>query len=207
MARSLNGRATRTIGNSAYPETVTGSANHNFEECKYRSVVPTGYDVRGKYEDLEFTSTGGGEMLRIRGIANGLLCATGATINAAHFTGRIVAGATISGALNAARFTLEVAGTTPTPGGTLSAIQLDSNISTGWTAPTAAFIRVSNTGAGKMTKLIHFDETVGAHDSTTSVVMETAASVAATDITRMVKCSNGSETFYLYGGTQAPKAS
>jgi hypothetical protein len=97
---------------------------------------------------MTFTSTGGGEYLRCRGIADGLLCATASTINAAHFTGRIASGGTISGALNAVRCTLEIAGTTPVPGGTLSALQVDTNISTGWTEPTASFIRATNSGAG-----------------------------------------------------------
>jgi hypothetical protein len=198
-----NGPYLRSTGSSSYPKTAIGA--HNFERIYSRHCGASG-DVRFHYGDLEFTSTGSGEYLRARGVANTTGCAAGGTINAAHFTGRVASGATVSGALNAARCTLEVAGTTPTPGGTLAALQLDTNISTGWTAPTAAFLRVTNSGAGKVTKFAIFDA-LGNHDATDVVVMETAASVAATDITRMVKCQNGSEVFYLYGGTQAPKAS
>jgi hypothetical protein len=131
--------------------------------------------------------------------------AAGATVNAIHATGRVGAAMTVSGALNAIRATLEVAGTTPTPGGTLSSLQLDSNIVTGWTAgANDAFIRVTNSGAGKLTKLLSF-EAVGAHDATTAVCMESAA-YAASDLVRAVKCVAGGETFYLVGTTTAPKA-
>ena len=162
MARSPNGRAIRTVGDTTFPVEVQGSAAHNFEDVRYRSTVPTGYDVRGKYEDLEFASTGGGEMLRIRGIASGTLAGTAGTINAMHATGRVASGGTVGGALNAIRATLEVAGTTPTPGGTLAALQLDTNISTGWTQGARdAFIRVSNSGAGKLTRFINFEDASG----------------------------------------------
>lgn len=146
-----NGRFVQNVGTSARPLSASGA--HIFSRHYYRHHGSSG-DVRGEYKDLEFTSTGSGETVRLRAIANGLLCATGGTINALHATGRVAAAKTVSGALNAGRFTLEVAGTTPTPGGTLAALQVDSNISTGWTAGTCdSFIRVTNTGAGKLTNL------------------------------------------------------
>jgi hypothetical protein len=188
-------------GTSGRPKIASGA--HNFERDYYQHTA-TG-DVRAVYADLKFTGTGGGEVIRARGIANGLLCATGATINAIHATGRVEAAKTVSGSLNAIRATLEVAGTTPTPGGTLSALQLDSNIVTGWTAgPNDAFARVTNSGAGKLTNLFSF-ESVGAHNATTTVCMESAA-YAASDLVRAVKCVAGGETFYLVGTTTAPKA-
>lgn len=140
----------------------------------YAKAAHASGDVRAHYEDLEFTGVGGGETFRVRAIANGLLCATGATINAAHFTGRVAAAKTVSGALNAARFTLEVAGTTPTPGGTLSAIQVDSNIVTGWTEGSAdSFIRVTDSGAGIIHNLLSLPAVgtglmVAAHTSQTN---------------------------------------
>lgn len=122
----------------------------------YAKAAHASGDVRAHYEDLTFTGIGGGETFRVRAIADGLLCATGATINAAHFTGRVAAAKTVSGALNAVRCTLEVAGSTPTPGGTLAALQLDTNIVTGWTASANdAFIRVTNSGAGLVTNLLN----------------------------------------------------
>lgn len=143
------GPIVRTVGASARPATAGGS--HNFERSYYRSKAGSGTDVRAHYEDLEFTNVGGGEVIRVRGIANGLLCATGGTINAIHATGRVAAAKTVSGALNAIRATLEVAGTTPTPGGTLAALQLDTNLVAGTTlsAP-SAFIRVTDSGTADL---------------------------------------------------------
>jgi hypothetical protein len=189
------------IGNASRMPGSVGA--HNFQRSYYKNAG-TG-DTRVHYEDLYFNSTGGGEVIRARGIANGLLCASAGTINAAHFTGRVAAAKTVSGALNAVRATLEVAGTNPVPGGTLSALQLDSNIVTGWTpGANDAFARVTNSGAGKLTNLFSF-EAVGAHNATTDVCMESAA-YAAGDLVRAVKCVAGGEVFYLVGTTTAPKA-
>ncbi len=142
------------IGSSAHPVTAIGA--HNFGRSYYRHVGASG-DVRALYADLDFTSTGSGEFLRLRAIANGTDVATAGTVNAAHLTGRVAAAKTVSGALNALRCTLEVAGTTPTPGGTLSALQLDSNIVTGWTQGSAdSFCRVTDSGAGSLTNLFNF---------------------------------------------------
>jgi len=150
-----NGRFVQNVGSSARPLSASGA--HNFSRHYYRHHGASG-DVRGEYKDLEFTSTGAGETVRLRAIANGLNCATGGTINSLHATGRVAAGKTVSGALNAARFTLEVAGTSPTPGGTLSAIQLDSNIVTGATlSPNTAFIRFSDTGAKDIPAIFNFE--------------------------------------------------
>jgi hypothetical protein len=146
----------RSVGTSAFPVKATGA--HIFQRNYYRHTGASG-DVRAHYEDLDFTSTGSGEVLRVRGIANGTGVATGGTVNAIHATGRVASGKTVSGALNAIRATLEVAGTTPTPGGTLAALQLDSNCSTGWTASANdAFIRVTQSGAGTLDNFINFEE-------------------------------------------------
>jgi hypothetical protein len=204
MARSKEGRATRTVGSSTYPVTVTGSANHNFEEVVYKSVVPTGYDVRGKYEDLYFDSTGGGEMLRLRGIANGTLCATGGTINALHATGRVASGKTVSGALNAVRATLEVAGTTPTPGGTLAALQLDSNIVTGATmGANDAFVRVTDSGATALTNLLNVTQTAGDKSAT---ALYSTVKTAATNWSHGIKIRLNGTTAWLMATTTSPAA-
>lgn len=147
----------------------------------YGKAAHASGDVRTHYEDLEFTGVGGGEVLRLRAIANGLLCATGATINAAHFTGRVAAAKTVSGALNALRATLEVAGTNPTPGGTLSAVQLDSNIVTGATLPSAcAFARVTNSGATKVPNLFIFPVPGAKSAAATDVFVARHADATAT---------------------------
>lgn len=141
------------VGTSANPFTLS-AASTNYTTQYFKCTNATG-DIRGYYLKNSYTGAGGGEVIRAVGAANGLLCATGGTINAAHFTGRVEAAKTVSGALNAVRATLEVAGTTPTPGGTLSALQLDTNIVTGWTEGSAdAFVRVTNSGAGILHQLL-----------------------------------------------------
>ena len=139
------------FGSSSKPIVASGA--HIFGRQYFRHAGASG-DVRAVYADLDFTAAGSGETLRVRGIANGLLCATGGTINAIHATGRVAAAKTVSGALNAIRATLEVAGTTPTPGGTLAALQLDSNIVTGATlGATDSMCRVTQSGATKVPNL------------------------------------------------------
>jgi len=156
---AIYGPKVRSVGTSTRPLTANGS--HIFKRDYFKHAGASG-DVRGTYQDLDISSTGSGETLRLRGIASGTLVATGGTINALHATGRVASGGTVSGALNAIRATLEVAGTTPTPGGTLAALQLDSNIVTGWTASdNDAFIRVTQSGAGTLDNFINFEAESG----------------------------------------------
>ena len=146
------GPKVRSVGSASRPLTAHGA--HIFKRDYYKSKATSG-DVRGEYKDLYFDGAGAGEMLRIRGIANGTGVAAGGTVNAIHATGRVASAKTVSGQLNAIRATLEVAGTTPTPGGTLAALLLDSNISTGWHEGLCdAFLRINNTGAGKLTNFL-----------------------------------------------------
>ena len=154
------------IGSSTAARSPIAVGAHQFRR-NYLYAKNASGDVRGTYEDLYFDSTGAGETLRVRGIANGTLCATGGTINAIHATGRVASGKTVSGALNAIRATLEVAGTTPTPGGTLAALQLDSNIVTGATmSANDAFIRVTDSGATALANFINFAAESGCLDGT-----------------------------------------
>lgn len=188
-----NGRFVQNVGSSARPLSASGA--HIFSRHYYRHHGSSG-DVRGEYKDLEFTSTGSGETVRLRGIANGTGVATGGTVNALHATGRVASGKTVSGALNAARFTLEVAGTTPTPGGTLAAIQLDSNISTGWTASAGdAFIRLTNTGAGKLTNFINLPTAAAKTAYLTDPFVARHADATAT---HALKCVDAAGTSYWF---------
>jgi len=183
-----NGPTIETIGSSSAAKSPCAVGAHNFRR-NYLYHLKTG-DVRGTYEDLYFNSTGAGEVLRVRGIANATGCAAAGTINGIHATGRVAAGKTVSGALNGIRATLEVAGTTPTPGGTLAGIQVDSNIVTGWTAgANDAFIRVGNTGSGLITNLFNFDNAV----ANGSVV---AAHTTQTN-THSIKIRVGGTTYYI----------
>jgi len=201
-------RTIRTIGSSSYPVIVAGTAGHNFERVYYQSNCSAG-DVRGKYEDLKFTSTGSGETHRLRAIASGTGVATGGTVNAMHATGQVASGGTISGSLNAIRATLEVAGTTPTPGGKLAALRVDSNIVTGWTggtgANTAAFIAVGNVGAGKVINLFNIDDAVGAAGAVTGLVCTDHANDIAANA--FIGCVIGGTKYYLMATSTAPAAS
>ena len=155
-----------SIGSASAVKSPCATGAHNFRR-NYFYHLSTG-DVRATYEDLYFNSTGAGEVIRVRGIANGTGCAATGTINAIHATGRVAAAKTVSGALNAIRATLEVAGTTPTPGGTLAALRVDSNIVTGWTAGVNdAFIAVDNVGAGLLSNLFNIEEATGTESATT----------------------------------------
>lgn len=160
---AIYGPKVRSVGTSAYPLTANGS--HNFKRDYFVHAGSSG-DVRGTYQDLKFTSTGSGETLRLRGIAAAASGATNGTINALHATGRVDSGGTVSGSLNAVRATLEVAGTTPTPGGKLSALRVDSNIVTGATMGTTdAFISVGDQGATELKNFLCIDAAPGAKDS------------------------------------------
>jgi hypothetical protein len=182
--------ACSSVGTSAKPVAAGGA--HNFGRSYYRHYGASG-DVRAHYEDLQFTTagSGGGEVIRARGIVNGLLCAATATINAAHFTGRVEAAKTLagSGCLNAVRATLEVAGSTPTPGGCLSAIQVDSNIVTGSTiSANSSFIRVTNSDAGKLTNLFNLPAAGAASAYLTDLVVANHDTSAPASFDYAIKC-------------------
>lgn len=192
------------LASSARPY-VLSKASRNFTTKYFKATHASG-DIRISYVKQLFNSTGGGEIIRAVAAANGTGCAAGATINAAHFTGRVEAAKTVSGALNAVRATLEVAGTTPTPGGTLAAFQLDSNISTGWTAgANDAFMRVSNSGAGKITNLFNIEEAVGAAGAVTGLVCTDHANDIAANA--FIKCRINGTTYFLMATSTAPAAS
>lgn len=114
--------------------------------------APTG-DTRLNYERLTFTSTGAGETLRAFSVVTGANAATGGTINGAHITTSVNTGGSISGAANALRAT--IGGSSTTPGGTLAAIQVDSDIPNvaGWAG--ASFLRFTNSGAGTIANLMN----------------------------------------------------
>ena len=167
----------RTIGSSKYPKMASGSSGHNFVREYLASEASA--DVRGTYADLKFNNaSGGGEVIRARGIANVAGAAAGATINAAHFTGRVESGATVSGELNAIRATLEVAGTTPTPGGTLAALQLDVNASASTVfGAEHAYVKVTDSGSTALNTFLNFTAAAASNDPTKLV--STHADVAA----------------------------
>lgn len=94
----------------------------------------TSGDTRAADFRLKFSGAGGsGEALRAFGTVNGVTAATGGTVNGAHISLSVngAAGA-VSGAGNALRATLGF-GSGVNAGGTLSAIQIDSDFDNGST--------------------------------------------------------------------------
>lgn len=197
-----NGRkaAGKSVGSSRYPMTASGA--HIFGRSYYRHGGTSG-DVRAEYVDLDFTSTGSGETLRLRGIANGTNVATGGTVNALHATGRVAAGKTVSGALNGARITLEVAGTTPTPGGTLSALQLDDNLVTGTVLGAKdAYIRVTHSGAGELLNFLNLPAPGAKTAAATDMFVARHADAAATHALKVI--DDAGTAYWLMLTTDTP---
>ena len=130
-------------GTSTDPIAVTTASNVS---SSYVTASNTTGDVRLNYSRLEFTSTGSGETARFLTRVTGAGGATGGTINGAHISLSINGSGTISGAGNALRVTL--GGTSTNPGGTIAAIQVDSDFATGGTWTNASYIRCTNSGTG-----------------------------------------------------------
>lgn len=138
------------VGTSSVPIAITSSGVLN---GAYATTSASSGDTRLNYERLTFTSTGSGEVTRAYAKITGTDGATAGTINGAHFTVG-VDGGTVSGAANAIRAT--VGATTAAPGGTLAAVQLDTNFDSGVTLPgSAAYMRVTNSGTVKISNLLN----------------------------------------------------
>ena len=181
---SLNGF---TSGTSAAPVTTTTAANLS---SFYGSTSATTGDTRLVYNRLAFTSTGAGETLRAFSVVSGVGAAAGGTINGAHISASINGSGTIAGAANALRATL--GGTSTNPGGTLAAIQADSDFATGGTWTNASFIRFSNSGTGTVDNLFNVPAAM--------VVAQVAA-----DSTHTIKIVDDAGTvYYLMATTVAP---
>jgi hypothetical protein len=133
-----------------------GSASAQVMDLRARHDGATGTDARVIYARLHQYGTGGGEAVRAYAFANNAATATTGTLNGLHASLSIAASCAISGAGQAARITLEAAADTRTLAGTISALNLDSNIATGNTVPaTASFARVSDTGAVRVNQLFN----------------------------------------------------
>ena len=138
------------VGSSSAPISITSAGVLN---GAYAATSATSGDTRLSYNKLTFSSTGSGETIRAFSVVTGTNAATAGTINGAHISME-VQGGTISGAGNALRAT--VGGTTASPGGTLAAIQADTNWDSGVTLPgSAAWIRFTESGSAKMTNLFN----------------------------------------------------
>ena len=153
-------------GTSTSPISVTTAQNIS---SSYATTSATTGDTRLNYSRLTFTSTGSGETLRAFSVVTGASAATGGTINGAHISMSVSTGGSISGAANALRAT--VGASVASPGGTLAALQLDTDFASGTTVSAdSAFIRVtdSGAGAGKLTRLMNIGSGTGVFTAATS---------------------------------------
>ena len=140
-------------GTASSEIAVTTASNVS---SSYVSASNTTGDVRLNYSRLTFTSTGSGETFRALTRVTGANAATGGTVNGAHISLSINGSGTISGAGNALRVTL--GGTSTNPGGTIAAIQCDSDFATGGTWTNASFIRFTNSGTGTVSNLFNIPD-------------------------------------------------
>jgi hypothetical protein len=160
---SLNG----FIGGTATdPIAVTTATNIS---SSFATTSATTGDTRLVYNKLTFTSTGSGETIRAFSVVSGAGAAAGGTINGIHTSMEVTTGGSISGAANAIRAT--IGASVNSPGGTLAALQLDTNFASGTSVSAAsAFIRVSDSGAGagKLTRLMNIETGTGVFTAATS---------------------------------------
>ena len=167
-------------GTASDPIAVTTATNVS---SSYVSASNTTGDVRLNYSRLEFTSTGSGETARFLTRVTGANGATGGTINGAHISLSINGSGTISGAGNALRVTL--GGSSTNPGGTIAALQLDSDFATGGTWTNASYIRCTNSGTG----------TIDTFAVLPDAMIATKTSAAVSDVIP-IKNASGT-TFYI----------
>jgi hypothetical protein len=138
--QSLNGFVTGTA-----TDPISVSVAGNVSSSYVTSSATTG-DVRLNYSRLEVTSTGSGETGRWLTRVTGVDAATGGTVNGGHISLSINGSGTVSGAGNALRVT--IGGSSTNPGGTLAALQLDSDFASGGTWTNASYLRCTNSGTG-----------------------------------------------------------
>ena len=177
-------------GTSASPISVTTAQNIS---SSYGTTSATTGDTRLNYSKLTFTSTGSGETLRAFSVVTGANAATGGTINGAHISCSIDGSGTISGAANALRATL--GGSSTNPGGTLAALQLDSDFASGGTWSNTSFLRVTNSGTGEVGNFAAMPAV-----SATGVFR---AKVGSPIVTHTIPVTSGGTTYYIMVATVA----
>lgn len=155
-----------TTGTATSPLAVTTAGN---VDASYATTSATTGDTRLNYSKLTFTSTGSGETIRAYSVVTGAGAAAAGTINGAHISTKVDTGGTISGAANALRAT--IGASVAAPGGTLAALQLDTDFASGTSvSANSAFIRISDSGAGagKLTRLLNVEANTGLFTAATS---------------------------------------
>lgn len=171
---------------AAIAQTSAGSVNQF-----YATASHTSGDVRGIYARVAFTAAGAGETLRAFSTVSAAQGA-GQTTNGAHISLSVNSGGTITGAANAARFTLGLAASV-NPGGTLAAVQLDSDLNNTSTVPAStSFIRCTNSNSKTIDNLFHLPAAM-------------IQSKAVADSTHLIKILGDNGTaYYLMATTTAP---
>ena len=177
------------VGTAGAPIALTSSGVLN---GSYATTSATSGDTRLSYQKLTFTGAGAGETSRSFSIVTGAQGA-GQTTNGSHISCDINTGGSISGAANALRATL--GGTSTNPGGTLAAIQADSNFATGGTWTNASFLRFTNSGTGLSSDLANVPTTgsgllMAPH--TTQVMTDSIRIVMADGSVRYIMCTTSS---------------
>lgn len=178
------------VGSSGDPISLTSSGVLN---GSYATTSATSGDTRLSYNKLTFTSTGSGETLRAFSVVTGAAAATAGTINGAHISTSVNTGGTISGAANAIRAT--IGGSSTNPGGTLAALQLDSDFASGGTWSNASFLRVTNSGTGEVGNFALMPAV-----SATGVFR---AKVGSPVVTHTIPVVSGGTTYYIMVSTVA----
>jgi hypothetical protein len=178
------------VGSSGDPIQITSSGVLN---GAYATTSAASGDTRLNYNKLTFTSTGSGETLRAFSVVTGAGAANAGTINGAHISTSVNSGGTISGAANAIRAT--IGGSSTNPGGTLAALQLDSDFASGGTWSNASFLRVTNSGTGEIGNFAVMPAV-----SATGVFR---AKVGSPVVTHTIPISSGGTTYYIMVSTVA----
>jgi hypothetical protein len=178
------------VGSSNDPIAITSAGVLN---GAYAVTSATSGDTRLNFNRLTFTSTGSGETARFLTRVTGANGATGGTINGAHISTSINGSGTISGAANALRAT--IGGTSTNPGGTLAALQLDSDFASGGTWTNTSFLRVTNSGTGEVGNFAEMPAV-----SATGVFR---AKVGAPVVSHCIPVSSGGTTYYIMASTIA----
>ena len=178
------------VGSSNDPIAITSAGVLN---GAYATTSATSGDTRLNFNRLTFTSTGSGETARFLTRVTGTNGATGGTINGAHISTSVNTGGTISGAANAIRAT--IGGSSTNPGGTLAALQLDSDFASGGTWSNASFLRVTNSGTGEVGNFALMPAV-----SATGVFR---AKVGSPVVTHTIPVVSGGTTYYIMVSTVA----
>jgi hypothetical protein len=178
------------VGSSGDPIQITSSGVLN---GAYATTSASSGDTRLNYQKLTFTSTGSGETIRAFSVVTGTNAATAGTINGAHISTSVNGSGTISGAANAIRAT--IGGSSTNPGGTLAALQLDSDFASGGTWTNASFLRVTNSGTGEVGTFAVMPAV-----SATGVFR---AKVGSPVVTHTIPVVSGGTTYYIMVSTVA----